>query len=62
MPAYDDAETEPGHDPIRSLSSAPGHVIATSGFAVFMSIAVRDILRLKAGLATSYLSNNDRTR
>jgi hypothetical protein len=35
MPAYDDAETATGHDPIRSLSSASGHVIATSGFAVF---------------------------
>jgi hypothetical protein len=44
MPAYDDAETAAGHDPIRSLSSAPGHVIA-----IFMSIAARDILRLKAG-------------
>jgi hypothetical protein len=57
MPAYDDAETAARLDPIRSLSSAPGHVIA-----IFMSIAARDILRLKAGLATSYLSNNDRTR
>ncbi len=62
MPAYDDAETATGHDPIRSLSSTPGHVIATSGCAVFMSIAARDILRLEAGLATSYLINNDRTR
>ena len=63
MPAYDDAETETGYDPIRSLSSTPGHVIATvSGLAVFMSIAARDILRLEAGLATSYFINNDRTR
>jgi len=50
MPAYDDAETATGYDPIRSLSSTPGHVIATvSGLAVFMSIAARDILRLEAG-------------
>ena len=57
MPACDDAEAEIGHDLIRTLSSALGHVIA-----IFMSIAARDILGLKAGLATPYLSNNDRTR
>jgi len=39
MPAYDDAETAARHDPIRSLSSAPGHVIA-----IFMSIAAGEIL------------------
>ena len=50
MPAYDDAETETGYDPIRSLSSTPGHVIATvSRLAVFMSIVARDIRRLEAG-------------
>jgi hypothetical protein len=39
-----------GHDLMRSLSSTPGHVIgAVSGFAVFMSMAARDILRLHAG-------------
>jgi hypothetical protein len=36
MPARDDAETATGHHLVRSLSSAPGHVIATSGVAVFM--------------------------
>jgi hypothetical protein len=42
MPAYDDAETAAGHDPIRSLSWARGHAIA-----VFMSIAAGDILRFE---------------
>jgi hypothetical protein len=62
MPSCDDAETATGHHPIRSLSSAPGHVIATGGVAVSMSIAARGIVRLEAGLATSYLIHNDRTR
>ena len=33
---------------------------AVSGFAVFMSIAARDILRLEVGPATSYSIKNDR--
>jgi hypothetical protein len=44
-------ETETGHDLIRPLSSAPGHVIAAVGeFAVFTNIAARD------GVAATYCS------
>ncbi len=60
MPACDDAETETGHDLIRSLSSAPAHVIAAvGGFAVFINIAARDILCLQPGGRDALLGKND---